>query len=368
MQPNLLRASIAIILENQAPAGSYVACPNFPIYQYCWFRDGAYTAYAMNLVGEHASARRFHTWCAATILRHAEQALRAIEKARHHLPLGADYLHTRYTLEGEEGRSEGWANFQLDGFGTWLWAVGEHLHKSGDTLPGDWQQAGELAAAYLGALWSYPCYDCWEERPGMIHPHTLAAIYGGLMAYSHWGGNPAFAQLAQGIRDFLLNRAVHAGYFVKYLGAEDVDASLLGLAVPYGVVAAEDPLMQATVRRIEQRLRVPRGGVHRYATDTYYGGGEWILLAGWLGWYYAEVGEDARALELLTWMEAQADSAGQLPEQVPANLIAPSFYRPWVERWGPIATPLLWSHAKYLILYQALKRYRGTGDSTHGER
>lgn len=354
MQPDLFRASIAIILENQAPTGSYVACPNFPTYHYCWFRDGAYTAYAMNLVGEHTSAYRFHTWCAATILRHAEKALRAIEKARHHWPLEADYLHTRYTLEGEEVHGEGWANFQLDGFGTWLWAVEQHLQKSGDTLPQEWQQAGELVAAYLSALWSYPCYDCWEERPEEIHPHTLAAIYGGLMAYSRWGGKPESACLAQEIQRFLLERAVHAGHFVKYIGAEDVDASLLGLAVPYRVVDVRDPRMQATVVQIEQRLHVPHGGVHRYATDTYYGGGEWVLLAGWLGWYYTEVGEWERSAKLMAWMEAQADSVGQLPEQVPTNLIAPSFYRPWLERWGPIATPLLWSHAKYLILYHAL--------------
>jgi len=28
--------------------------------------------------------------------------------------------------------------------------------------------------------------------------------------------------------------------------------------------------------------------MHRYADDTYYGGGEWVLLATWLGWYYVE--------------------------------------------------------------------------------
>lgn len=78
------------------------------------------------------------------------------------------------------------------------------------------------------------------------------------------------------------------------------------------------------------------------------------MLAGWLGWYYAEVGEYNRAQELLTWMEAQADAKGYLPEQVPASLIDPAFYTPWLERWGPIAKPLLWSHAKYIILYHAL--------------
>jgi len=39
-----------------------------------------------------------------------------------------------------------------------------------------------------------------------------------------------------------------------------------------------------------------------------------------------------------------------LPEQVAENLNAPSYYPTWVERWGEIASPLLWSHAKYIIL------------------
>ncbi len=29
---------------------------------------------------------------------------------------------------------------------------------------------------------------------------------------------------------------------------------------------------------------------------------------------------------------------------------------PWVERWGPVATPLLWSHAMYLIMEEACAR------------
>ena len=50
--------------------------------------------------------------------------------------------------------------------------------------------------------------------------------------------------------------------------------------------------------------------MHRYADDSYYRGGEWVLLAIWLGWYYVETGEQARARELLAWVEAQADDRG----------------------------------------------------------
>jgi GH15 family glucan-1,4-alpha-glucosidase len=156
------------------------------------------------------------------------------------------------------------------------------------------------------------------------------------------------------IRDYILEHNFEGAHFIKFGGAPEVDASLVGLATPYKVFALDDPRIRATIEQVDTTLRVDGGGVHRYLADTYFGGGEWVVLAGWLGWYYAEVGEQARAMELLTWMEAQADVKGDLPEQVPMTLNDESYYEPWVERWGNIAQPLLWSHANYLILSKAL--------------
>jgi GH15 family glucan-1,4-alpha-glucosidase len=100
--------------------------------------------------------------------------------------------------------------------------------------------------------------------------------------------------------------------------------------------------------------------VHRYLADTYYGGGEWLLLSAWLGWYYAEQGQREKAVSLLRWIEAQADDEGNLPEQVSTHVLAPQCLATWKARWGPIASPLLWSHAMYLILRRAL----AMGDET----
>jgi GH15 family glucan-1,4-alpha-glucosidase len=55
-------------------------------------------------------------------------------------------------------------------------------------------------------------------------------------------------------------------------------------------------------------------------------------------------------------MQAQADEHGQLPEQVPATLIDPNYYQPWVRDWGLPASPLLWSHAMYVILAKRLEQ------------
>ncbi len=355
---DLRQYSIEVILKNQAPSGAYIACPNMADYAYCWFRDGTFIAYAMGIVGEHNSARRFYAWGATVINARAGVVERALTKAARGEPLTAtDYLHTRYTLDGQEGTDTNWPNFQLDGLGTWLWGLHKHLGSTGNTtLPDGWAQAADLVARYLAGLWRVPNYDCWEEFGEQVHPHTLACIYAGLQASSRYVNQPKYAQVADEVRTFVLEHGVVDGHFVKYLGTDAVDASLLGLATPYALASVNDRRMQATVARIEAELHRKGGGLYRYAWDSYYGGGEWLLLAAWLGWYYCQAGQRAPAQELLGWVESQADADGNLPEQVATHLMAPDHYAGWVARRGPIAVPLLWSHAMYLILHEALTR------------
>jgi GH15 family glucan-1,4-alpha-glucosidase len=352
---SLHERSIALILENQAASGAYPACPTFPTYHYCWFRDGSFIAHAMDCVGEHESARRFFAWAATVINARADLIEGVLERERLLQPLG-ETLHTRYTLDGQEAEAE-WPNFQLDGFGTLLWAMGEHLVRSGSPVPRPWVGAAYLLARYLSALWRNPCFDCWEEFPEKVHPHTLAAIHAGLST-SQSILEQDFGSTLREIRDFLLKTGVVDGHFIKYVGSDQVDASLLGLALPYRILPLEDPRIRKTVALIDTTLRRV-GGVHRYPADTYYGGGEWVLLSAWLGWVYALCGERGPALELKGWIELQADTAGHLPEQVPAKLNNPTMYKPWVDRWGEIARPLLWSHAMYLILAEELKNSPG---------
>ncbi len=135
--------------------------------------------------------------------------------------------------------------------------------------------------------------------------------------------------------------------------ADPVSRSLLGAVVPYGLLPVDDPLARRTVQRVEEELGGIHGGLHRYRRDTYYGGGAWVLLTAWLGWYYARAGELERAQALGRWVEAQATAEGDLPEQAPVDLNEPSYYPLWLEKWGPIASPLLWSHAQYIILRRA---------------
>jgi GH15 family glucan-1,4-alpha-glucosidase len=353
--PDLYTHSIALIRAHQSPNGAYVASPTFPTYHYCWFRDGTYIAYAMDLVGEHASARRFYDWAAAMVASRAAAVERAIAAAPYGQPAPADLLDTRYTLDGAVGTDD-WPNFQLDGFGTLLWGMQQHLAAAHSPLPDAWRPAVQLLARYLGALWQLPCYDCWEEFGDKIHTATLAALYGGLCAAAALLGDDAPAATSEAIRAFVLRSCVRDGVLSKFIGSAWVDGSLVHAATPYRLLEPGDPRMAATIERIERDLRVDGGGVHRYVDDSYYGGGEWILLTAYLGWYYVETGVPHRAHELLAWIERKATAEGDMPEQVAANLNHPDMLPVWNERWGTSACPLLWSHAAYLTLHTLLNR------------
>lgn len=344
---DLRQRSIEIVLENQSATGAYPASPNFDTYRYSWFRDGAFIAYAMDLCGHYESARRFHQWAAETVNQRAAVVKRAVAKAMGGEALAReDILDTRYSVDGQAGE-EDWPNFQLDGFGTWLWSLEQHRQLVQKPLPSSWLEAADLVADYVAALWRRPCYDCWEEFPDKVHIYTLGAIHSGLHSHALLRGRERNSALA--VRRFALEQGVRNGHLVKYLGSEQVDGCLPAIAVPYAVLDPSDPTMQATVAQIEDTL-YREGGVHRYADDTYYGGGAWVLLTAWLGWYYLHVGERARAQKTLEWIESQADAQGNLPEQVPTSLNDPSYHDPWRRRWGDIACPLLWSHAMYIIL------------------
>ena len=258
-----------------------MACPSFPPYRYSWLRDGSFIADAMSRVGEVESAEAFFDWVA-----------RIVERG-----LG---FEARYTLEGEHDPSE-WPHRQHDGWGLWLWVLRQHAarHGGGDR----WRDAAAATAAHLERVREEPCVDWWEEREG-VHAATLACIAAGL-------GD-----------DLDLSRA-----------EERLDGSLLVLPfLGFGPVDVT-PLVG------------PGGGVHRHLDDTYYGGGEWLLLTALLGLAEPEQGE-----ERLEWIAAHAAADGGLPEQSHDHLLHPEAYDGWVAKWGPPPSPLLWSHAMFLTL------------------
>ena len=111
-----LRArSIDVIAAGQAPSGAYSAAPTFgPYRDYCWLRDGSFTADAMSRVGETSSAESFFDWGAEIV------------RAKPAGPWDA-----RYRLDGSHDDTSWWPHDQLDGLGLWAWATRNHVARHG---------------------------------------------------------------------------------------------------------------------------------------------------------------------------------------------------------------------------------------------
>jgi GH15 family glucan-1,4-alpha-glucosidase len=355
----LARRSHAVIGGHQDPGGAYPASPGFSAYRgYAWLRDGAFTAEGMSRYGDVRSADRFHDWVSRLLVDRRDQvsALVARAAAGAKVPI-EEMLPTRFGLDGANG-ADPWWDFQTDGYGTWLWSIVTHARRHGNDLE-RWRGGIEVATDYVTAFWSLPCYDWWEEHVEQRHVSTLGAIYGGLRAVADsglldsrraWAAAAAAASIrAEVLRSGVSAPSVGPAHLVKWLGSPAVDGSLSACVVPFSLVGVEDPLAWATLDAIRKDLDV-EGGVHRFRDDVFYGGGQWILLTCLLGWNEAAAGDPERAVDRLRWVADHADASGELPEQVRDHLLHPRERAAWVERWGEVASPLLWSHGMYLIL------------------
>lgn len=354
IDPALHTHSRDVILSLQLPNGAYPACPTFSAYQgFCWFRDGAFIADGLSADGEVDSPNAFFSWCAMIMDRYTPQIEEIIARAEAGDPApGSQMLPARYTFDGGLGADE-WTDFQLDGYGTWIWALDEHVRRHGvDAAP--YADAVAITVRYLLSSWQRSCYDWWEEHAEQVHVSTLGCIVAGLRAAVSLGVLDAdlaskASRGAAEILAFILEHGVMDGHLVKWIGSPEVDASLSALIAPLGVIEPASDLATATLARIAADLEVD-GGVHRFRADTFFGGGQWPLLSCFRGLAHAARGEQDEARRLLDWAAAQTTETLDLPEQVNTHLLDPSMEQHWIDRWGPVATPLLWSHAMVLRL------------------
>jgi len=345
--------SRALILQWQDAGGAYPASPTFSVYRgFAWLRDGAFIADAMSAAGEEESATAFFDWVARVLMDRANVIAEIVNAARRGTPVpDSRMLPTRFRLDGTDGDDDWW-DFQLDGYGTWLWAATEHARRHRIDL-GRWSGAIDATVDYLASSWERPCYDWWEEHSEHVHVSTLGCIASGLQAVADAGvlspdRTTIASETAKAALRLMRTRGSIDGHLVKWIGTDALDASLAALLAPLAAVDPTSPLGLATLAQLDRQLVVD-GGMHRFLVDTYYGGGQWPLLSCFLGLAWLAAGDRVRAVELLRWSAATSTN-GSIPEQVDRHLLAPDSMPQWVERWGPSADPLLWSSAMYLRL------------------
>ncbi|MDY0289637.1 MAG: glycoside hydrolase family 15 protein [Sphaerochaeta sp.] len=360
--------SIDLLLKYQHPAGSFVASPTFSQYQYCWLRDSAYIAYSLLLANEIESVRLYISWAVQILENNDEKIKRLSTLVLQNAQLEErDLLGARFSLEGEDDPTD-WPNYQPDGYGSLLWLITQYLVTTHEqAIPSEWKKAISLIIQYIVLVWKLPSSDCWEEFPDKHHVSTLACLAGGLESISPFlelDEKKKAQTTGSAIRTYIFAHAEKEGYFPKFIGSPLVDSSLVWLSTPYQVFESGHPYMKKTVELIERKL-LHTGGTQRYKEDTYYGGGLWLPLSGFLGWHYLETGRQEEAEQLLDWIVSQCDEQGLLPEQVTTFTNDQSMIAPWEKRWGAIACPLLWSHAMFLILHFKIMHYNSQGEKNY---
>src|SRR5260221_2663278 len=179
--PDPVQASIAAMLACQQDTGALIASPDFAQYHFCWLRDSSFAAYAFDRCGEHDASARYHDWVNAALAGIAGQLDAATQRRlAGQSPQPQALPPCRFRLDGTVAADD-WPNFQIDGYGTWLWSLREHLSLTGRRdLPAGFRPSVERAATFLTAFSLDPCYDVWAENGDGVHASNLACVYGGL--------------------------------------------------------------------------------------------------------------------------------------------------------------------------------------------
>lgn len=371
----LLKRSLLIIRTNIDRTGAIIAgCDSDVLgysrdtYCYMWPRDGALTAYALDMAGYHDTTRRFFNFC-LDIMKTGKESV-------------GFFLH-KYNPDGSLGSSwHGWTDngkkilpIQEDGTALVLWALWHHFDRFRDIefaanqYENVVKRIGDFLASYTDPATGLPLpsYDLWEEKWG-VHTFTASAVYAGLKAASKFGlffgdskrsrlYEKAAEQIRQAVDKHLYSR--RHGRFLKSISSDESGALSADLTVDastyapfyFGLFEAGDERIINTMGAIEKILSVrsPAGGVARYEGDAYYmdkdvtgvPGNPWVICHLWLlQWRIAKAQnpeELEEALPMLEWVASRALPSGVLAEQL----------HPVTGKPVSVA-PLTWSHSTYV--------------------
>ncbi|WP_338601800.1 glycoside hydrolase family 15 protein [Sulfolobus tengchongensis] len=350
--------SLLVIRNHMDINGSIIASSDFSFvklygdsYQYCWPRDAAIAAYALDLAGYKELALKHFEFISNLVssegfLYHKYNPNTTLASSWHPWFYKGKRI---YPIQEDETALE-------------VWAIASHYEK--------YEDIDEIASIYkkfvrpaLRFMVSFmeeglpkPSFDLWEERYG-IHIYTISTVYGALTKGAKLAqdiGDEILSEdlvdTASLLKEMTLKRMVYNGRFIRRIDEENnpdliVDASLYSPFF-FGLVDANDKIMINTINEIENKLKV-NGGIIRYENDMYQRRKKepnpWLITTLWIAEYYASINDKIKANEYIKWVTNRALPTGFLPEQVDPETFEPTS-----------VTPLVWSHAEFLIAINKL--------------
>lgn len=247
-------------------------------YRYCWLRDATFTLTALVENGYHEEALAWSEWLRRAVAGSPEelQIMYGVAGERRLTEYEIEWLpgyEGSAPVRVGNGASE---QFQLDVYGEVLDMMLSTAKALDHPLPPDAWALCRLLVRHVAAVWDDPDDGIWEvrgPRRHFVHSKVMAWV-----AVDRWIvlcelGRPH--ETLDEWRD--LRDRIHAdicargwndevGSFTQYYGSDQLDASLLMLAL-VGFLPPSDPRIVATVEAIERELLVD-GFVLRYRTDV----------------------------------------------------------------------------------------------------
>jgi glucoamylase len=344
-------------------------------YRYVWVRDAAYVCMAADLLKLKDIPERFFDWC----LHRAEDFRQTglfsnaynVNGTIHGTLIPNEEVKVSKKTEGKYVKLiHHGTQFQPDQNGSLLIAVSHHIRHFGKDVavfrPLIEKTASGICRSWKGRKFKMPYFDLWEERcilpeQDRHHIYSLAMCAAGLKAAAELLGKNKKWQQTQKEMSEILKQAYSGSSnhiprtYNKSKSSistnttkEDAlpDTSLLGLVYPSQILNPSDEIMKRTVQAIIQSNTTKYGGLLRYPDDKYCGGvrngwvtltgaGSWPLLSFWMSIYFSLAGDNKSAMKYFRWPLDKINE--YIPEQIFAGKTKSSI------------TPLLWSHAMFII-------------------
>ncbi|MEM3350662.1 MAG: glycoside hydrolase family 15 protein [Saccharolobus sp.] len=354
----IYQVSLLTIKNHMDLNGSIIASSDFSFvkvygdsYQYCWPRDAAIAAYALDIAGYKELAIRHFNFISELLssegfLYHKYSPNKTLASSWHPWIYKGKKI---YPIQEDETALE-------------LWAIASHYERYSDIDEISYlykkfvKPALKFIMSYMEEGLPKPSFDLWEERYG-IHIYTISTIYGALTKGSKLAKDMGDEILSEDLLDtaslmkeITLKRMTYNGRFIRRIDEEGnqdltIDASLYSPAF-FGLISPEDPIMVKTINEIEAKLKVSNG-IIRYENDMYQRRKKqpnpWLITTLWLAEYYADIKNKNKALDYIMWVLNRALPTGFLPEQVDPETFEPTS-----------VTPLIWSHAEFIIAINKL--------------
>ncbi len=322
-------------------------------YSYCWPRDAVFITEALDIVGMKEFSDKFYSnFCRNTQYESGMWEQRFYTDGNLAPSWGYQidetasvifgaYTHYKFTKD---------KYFLKDNLEMFERAI-LFLEKYIDDILEDINQMGES-------------YDLWEEFEGNSL-YSISAIYAAFKTmikiynelkefYQDNNEKKVFIEKeieklekkSENIKEYCIKTYYDENRktYVRNIVDKRLDMSIIGTIVPFEMLSANDIKIQNTIERINEILKTYTGGYIRYENDGYMGGkNPWPIVTLWMIWYYLEIEEKEKALELFSFIIKTSSEHGFLGEQINNETLKPC----WV-------IGLTWSHAMFIITLQKI--------------